>query len=182
MSRIKNSFAPKHVQWVHDRALNWPVHNLHILLCLKSSHFTCCVVPSNALDIHQVYSKDACRPRKHTIGEKPNVALTVEGSMQRYRFTPPTMVDGIPNYDWRPWLPSMGCMHASISLSLTISRARSQVWNSVKQDSSLKTQFFLVPPCVRSSPHMAASPLIQGQSGTPDGTDSQQLNACLRCS
>ena len=64
------------------------------------------------------------------------------------------------------WLPSVGWIDISNRLSPYLRRTRAgpSLWNNVKPDSSLKTQFLQI---VRSLPHTAASPVIQNQSGTP---------------
>ena len=77
---------------VHVWIPNWPSHDLHILLCQKCSRITSSVERGIVLDVHNVSSKSACRPGKHTIVQKLDVASLVEGC--------------------RPWI---GCMHLSVS-------------------------------------------------------------------
>ena len=65
----------QHAQWVHVWTPSWPVHDLHILLCQKSSRATC-----NA-DIHKISSKSRPSTRKaYYSGE----ALAVEKSTQHH--------------------------------------------------------------------------------------------------
>ena len=40
-----------------------------------------------------------CHPGKHSIAEKPDVVLVVEGCIQYHQFTSPTIVNGIPYHD-----------------------------------------------------------------------------------
>ena len=56
----------------------------------------------------QSFVQNAHHPRKYAIVEKPNVALVVEGSIQHHQFTPPTMVDGTPYFDWRATITMCG--------------------------------------------------------------------------
>ena len=120
----------------------WPVHDLCVLLFQKISGVTWCLGRDIVLNIHKVSSKNARRTRNHIIAEKPDLALATEGFFQHHHFTPPTTENGTHNMTEGPPLPSVGWMHASISVSpcLWCTWARSSLWNNVKWNSSLSTQ------------------------------------------
>ena len=133
----------------HGWILSWPFHDLHILLCQKSTCHVLCGTWHCPLDMHKVSFKNARRPGKHIIPEKPDVALVAEGYIQHHQFTPPTRVDGTPYMTEGAQLPSMGWMWVSISLFPCPRRTRTwpSLWNSVKRGESLKTQSL---QCLRS--------------------------------
>ena len=164
--------VPNMLSGVHVWTLWWAVHDLHIIMHQKSSGVTYCVGRGVVLDIHKVSSKNAHRPGKHTIVEKRDVALAVEGSIKHHSsllppwwITPHTMTEG-------PRLLSVSWMHASIGLSPCLQcHEHDHHCKTVR----LSTEDIVPPvpevsPPVRSSPHMAALPVIQSQSGTPGGT------------
>ena len=119
---------------IHVWSPSWPVHDLHILLCQKSSHVTCCVG-------RDIVPKCPSPQKRHPIEVMPGVDLVVEGSTQYHQLTPPNMVceHTIPE---GPCLPSIGWMDIFVSLSPCPRRtwARPSLWKSVKGNLSLKIQ------------------------------------------
>ena len=115
-------------------APTWPVHELHILLCRKCIRVTCCVVGGIVVEIHapKVPSKHTHHLRKHTIAEKPNVALAVEGSIQHHQFTPLTMVNGTPYHDWGMMVTVRG-LDARIYQSLPLPVTHTSTVTTLKQ-------------------------------------------------
>ena len=125
------------------------------------------------LDIHKVSSKNACCPGKHTIVEKPDVALAVESSIHHHHFTPLT-VDSTPYYDWGAMVTAHW-LDACIYWSLPLPAAHTSMTTTVKREARLITEDTVpplseVPPFLQSSPHMAISSVTQSQSGTPGRT------------
>ena len=60
----------------------------HPVVPEKKSGVTCCVGRGIVLDI--ISPKNACRSGRHTISEKPDIALAVKGLIQQHLFTIPT--------------------------------------------------------------------------------------------
>ena len=96
------------IKGIHVWSPSWPVHDLHILLCQKNSHVTCCVG-------RDIVPKCPSPPKRHPIEVMPGVDLVVKGSTQYHQLTPPNIVceHTIPE---GPSLPSMvGCTYLSVS-------------------------------------------------------------------
>ena len=129
---------------IHFWTPSWPVHDLHILLCQKSNCVRCCVGHGIVLDIHKVSSKNARRPGMHTITEKSDVALV---SIHHHHFASSSMVDGTPYHDWVATVTICGLKARIYQSPSCLQHTRSQpsLWNSVKWDSSLKTQCLQCP-------------------------------------
>ena len=95
------------------------------------------------------------------------------------------MVDGT-SYHARGAMVTVRWLDARIYLSHTLPALHASKTITVKQhEAKLITEDTVPPvpevlPSVRSPPHAAASPVIQSQSGTPDGTP--RPKACLQCS
>ena len=129
---------------IHFWTPSWPVHDLHILLCQKSNCVRCCVGHGIVLDIHKVSSKNARRPGMHTITEKSDIALV---SIHHHHFASSSMVDGTPYHDWVATVTICGLKARIYQSPSCLQHTRSQpsLWNSVKWDSSLKTQCLQCP-------------------------------------
>ena len=113
--------APNMLSGVHVRTLCWPVYDLYILLTQKSIGAMRYAGHGLVLDIHKVSSKNALCPGKHTIVEKPGVALVVESAIQHHNFTP-VMVDSTPYHDWGAMV-TVHCLDACIYRSLLLPAA-----------------------------------------------------------
>ena len=120
--------------------------------CARKACVTCCVERGIVLDTDKVLAKTPRHTKKHTITQKPDVLLAVDGSIQHHQFifllcrmASHIMTEG-------PRLPSVGWMHAFISLPpcLRRTRARPSLRNRVKRESSQKTQCFQCLQCPRS--------------------------------
>ena len=155
--------------------LRWPVHDLHNLLCPKMIRVTCCVGRDIVLDTHKVWFKNAHHQWKHTIAEKMDVALAGEGSTQYHQFTPTIMVDGTPYHDLGTTV-SIRVLDAHINQSLPLPATHTGTTIIVKQrevriiaEDTAPETVPDVPSSVHSPTHMAASPVIQSQSGTSGG-------------
>ena len=152
--------APNMLSGVHVRTLWWPVHELQILLPQKSIGAMRCAGHGIVLDIHKVSSKNARCPGKHTIVEKPDVALAVESSIQHHHFTP-LMVDNTPYHDWGAMVTAHW-LDACIYRSLPLPAAHTSMTTTVKREARFITEDTVpplseVPPFVHPSPHMALS-------------------------
>ena len=77
-----------------------------------------------------------------------------------------------PYHDWGPWLPSVGWMHASISVfpCLRSTPVRPSLWNRVSHHWRHGASSAWGPTFCACFPHMAGSPVIQGQSETSGRT------------
>ena len=96
--RSRPQLCPKHAQW--ESCLNSAGQSMtSTSCCAKSRYVKSSIRRGIVLGIHKDLSKNAHRPGKHTITEKSDVVLAVEGSIQHQQFTPLTMENGIPNHD-----------------------------------------------------------------------------------
>ena len=130
---------------------SWPVHDLRILLCMKSSSVMCCSGRDTFMDIHKMSSKNTCRPGKS------DVAYVAEGFIQHHQFTPFTILDATPCHYWGATVTVSG-LNARIYQFLSLPVTQTSTTIAAKQpEGRLITEDTVppvteVPPSVRS-PH-----------------------------
>ena len=136
--------SPHLVPNMLDRVNFWTpsrqAHDLRTLLCQKSTRTSWCVGRYTVLYIRKDSTKHVRHPRKHTISETPDVSLTAgssntTSSPQPRWMAPQTMTEGL-------MFLCVGGVHVSISHPPCLWHTQTwpSLWNSVKRDSSLKTQ------------------------------------------